>query len=189
MLDPLSASLEGSDPLSQMSIASSSLPTTGRKSSFKVHINVNIVRNTYTIAIVRCYFCKFGKLKTTMNLNKLSSIVYFFHMKIVSRGDNYWISSTLLILLSNVLCWMYIKVFSTEELDLWYCLHNVDNGLISKFIFYAIVLVCITVQIQSNFCNMFSLQLLIFMEHCFELFCILIHFTLDGPIFFISIWI
>ncbi|XP_076073296.1 VPS35 endosomal protein-sorting factor-like [Mytilus galloprovincialis] len=35
MLDPLSASLEGSDPLSQMSIASSSLPTTGRKSSFK----------------------------------------------------------------------------------------------------------------------------------------------------------
>ncbi|XP_063444782.1 VPS35 endosomal protein-sorting factor-like [Mytilus trossulus] len=35
MLDPLSASLEGSDPLSQMSISSSSLPTTGRKSSFK----------------------------------------------------------------------------------------------------------------------------------------------------------
>lgn len=187
MLDPLSASLEGSDPLSQMSIASSSLPNTGRKSSFKV----NIVRNTYTIAIVRCYFCKFGNLKTTINLNKLNSIhvVYIFHMKIVSRGDNYWISSTLLILLSNVLCGMYIKVFSTEELDLWYCLHNVDNGLISRFIFYAIVLVCITVQIQSNFFNLFSLQLLIFMEHCFELFCILIHFTLDGPIFFISIWI
>ncbi|XP_052071007.1 VPS35 endosomal protein-sorting factor-like [Mytilus californianus] len=35
MLDPLSASLEGSDPLSQMSLSSSSLPTTGRKSSFK----------------------------------------------------------------------------------------------------------------------------------------------------------
>ena len=35
MLDPLSASLEGSDPLSQMAISSQSVTSTGRKSSFK----------------------------------------------------------------------------------------------------------------------------------------------------------
>ena len=39
MLDPLSASLEGSDPLSQMAISSQSVTSAGKKSSFKVIYN------------------------------------------------------------------------------------------------------------------------------------------------------